>query len=158
MSLIGDGRIVGESPRDATIFTLLVVAVFTSGVVAGDELLASGFPVTAFGLLVLLAVGTAIQAFVNRSVALSLALSLALPLGVWSGTFLTGAQPARPPSLYALCLGATFSVLFGMTGHLVGMEVARWRDATGRRASSTEQWAIVGMLLLVVGIFLFAQP
>lgn len=149
------GLVVGGSPRRATVFTLVVIAVLLGGWALGDALLSLGSSAVAvsLALLVVLATCTAIQAKVNGSVLLSLLLSLALPVGVWSGTFFTPSRPLRPTALNVLSVAVTFALAFGMTGHLAGMELARWRGTGGRIASEKEQ-ALVGVFAIGAGVAL----
>lgn len=151
--------LLGESPQKTGLFTFLVVAVFIRGLVFGDELLSPDVPpgLVAFVLFVLLPVGTAIQAFLNRSVVMGLLLSLALPLGVWAGTFGTAPHPLRHSNLNALYIGVFFAVVVGMTGHVVGMELIRKLDMAGCVPSAKEQWVAVGVTVIVVGLFLLVH-
>lgn len=139
---------VGVNRLRAILFTLVAGAMFAVGVLF-TEFVVGRKPGRMFQLgvllLFLLLVLTALQAYFNGSTALGLLTTIALPFGFWAAAYLPQQRPFRSISLFDLRLGIAVGLLFGVTGHLLGAQLATLRD-TASNPSYRGQLALAALM------------
>ena len=140
----------GASRKLAGLFTLIAAGLFIAGFLLTElpMILALGV-----ALLVLTAVLTALQAYLNGSVPLALLLSAAAPLGFVVDSMLAS---WRPFHLTMLHLGLSLGLLFGVTGHLIGSQLATIRDRAPE-PSYLGQIALAVLMFVMLGSYVLSS-
>lgn len=145
--------ILGASRERAGLFTLIGAGLFMGGFLLGDHPGRLGSNILGLGvtLLVLTLVLSAFQAYLNGSTALAVLLSAAPPVG-----FLAQSMHWPPFPLTVLHLGLAVGLLFGVTGHLLGSQLATIREAAPE-PSYRGQVALAALMFVVLGSYVLSS-
>lgn len=135
--------VIGESSLRAAVF----VGICGGLTVAGYHLNGYDGPQIPLGLALLatLLVVMALQAYTNGSSLLPVLLSPAPVFAFWLPTTMLTPGPAL---YFKTAIAVTVGLLFGLTGHLIGVVLAE-RGRTGERSITVGTYFVAALLLLV---------
>lgn len=147
--------LMGASRERAGLFTLIAVGLFVVGFLLGDPPGGLAPMIVQLGvtLLALTLIVTALQAYLNGSTAVALLSSAAPPVGFLARSMVMN---WRPFHLRILHLGLALGLLFGVTGHLLGSQLASLRD-TPSEPSFRGQVALAAVMFVVLGSYVLSS-